>query len=271
MRWIQCAALLAALAAACSKGQDRDDRWVTDPAFPSLSGHNRYLLLVGTPHDPTTPGTGVACESCHGSNASFRSFECTGCHATATTDVFHDGVSGYPVAGAATSADCYRCHPLGLGVMTPEIHAQFFTIGTTSHPAVCTQCHADATRRADLSTLRCVICHATTGTKSGAAFSTAHARVNDYPVSATPDWCIRCHADDQVHPVASHGAFPDPAKIVEGTAGPGLPAGRHTNAGCLDCHTMIPPAFPNATGTPVPNRPWAQNWTVASCNKMGCH
>jgi hypothetical protein len=34
---------------------------------------------------------------------------------------------------------------------------------------------------------------------------------------------------------------------------------------------MIPPAFPNATGPAVPNRPWAQNWAVASCNKTGCH
>ncbi len=260
---------LAALASSgCGKGHDPG--WLSDPAFPSLSGHDAYLRLAGTPHDPTAPGTGVACESCHPA-ATFKAFDCTGCHAPAATDGLHAGIASYPAPGAATSADCYGCHPQGLGVMTPAAHEAYFTMGTASHPAVCTQCHGDPTQRAVLSTLRCVTCHEATPTSTGADLSTAHAKVNGYPTTPTADWCLRCHADDQVHWIATHGAYPDPTGYEPGSAGPGLPDGKHSNAACFDCHTMVPPAFPNPTGTPVPNRPWAQDWSVASCNKLGCH
>lgn len=260
--------LCASLAPACERGHDPN--WLTDPAYPDLSGHDRYLLLARTPHDPTAPGSTVSCDDCHPSTT-FREYDCTGCHLASITDPYHAGVTSYPAAGTATSADCYGCHPQGTGVMTPEQHALYFTMGTHSHPAVCTQCHSDPTRRADLSTLRCVTCHESTPTSTGAAFGTAHARVNDYRSTMTSDWCIRCHADDQVDRIATHGAYPDPTGYMAGSAGPGLPSGKHTNAACLDCHTMVPPAFPNPTGTPVPDRPWAQNWPIASCNKTGCH
>lgn len=269
MRHGHVALLLAALATACG-GEDRDPNWLTDPAYPDLAGHGPYLLLARTPHDPTAPGSTVSCEDCHPSTT-FKEFACTGCHLPAISDPLHVGVTSYPAPGTTTSADCYRCHPQGTGLMTPEQHAPYFTVGTLSHPAVCTQCHSDRTQRAVLSTLRCVACHDLTPTSTGAAFATAHAKVNDYPATPTPDWCIRCHADGRIHRVATHGAYPDPTGYKAGTAGPGLPAGKHTNAGCFDCHTMVPPAFPNPIGPAVPNRPWAQNWPIASCNKTGCH
>lgn len=269
MRHVHLAFGCAAVALACQV-ERHDADWLTDPAYPSLAGHDRYLVLAGTPHDPTAADNPAGCDGCHPSTT-FRVYHCTGCHAVPAADAFHAGVGRYPAPGTVTSADCYGCHPQGVGLIAAGEHERYFPIGTAAHPAVCTQCHADPTRRSDLSTLRCAACHASVATSTGASLASAHAAVNDYPRAPTDAWCIRCHADAQVDAVAAHGAHGDPAGLVAGDAGPGLPAGKHTNAGCLDCHTMVPPAFPNPAGAAVPDRPWAQNWPIASCNKTGCH
>ncbi|HVB30979.1 MAG TPA: hypothetical protein VNE60_05575, partial [Gemmatimonadaceae bacterium] len=52
------------------------------------------------------------CADCHTSPTNFAVFTCTGaCHAQATTDSHHSGVSGYRYESNA----CYACHPRGQG------------------------------------------------------------------------------------------------------------------------------------------------------------
>jgi hypothetical protein len=227
--------------------------WVTDPG---IDGHAVYFPLSGTVHDPSGLASVTSCAGCH-PGTSFREFVCVTCHTATLTDPLHPGVSGYPT-GAATSADCYRCHPQGAGI-APADHGIFFPIGTPSHPPLCGACHTNAQARSDPATLACASCHA--GRPGFTA--TAHAGVAEYGaiVSVTSPWCVRCHADDQVDRVAQHGAQRGSA----GTAGSG--DGRHGTR-CFTCHSMIPPYF-GGTGPGLPNRPWAQDWKQSTCSP--CH
>jgi hypothetical protein len=241
-----------ALVAACAGEPSDAHPWLTTPG---VAGHEPYLLLAGTPHDPSLAGAPVSCEGCH-PGESFRTFECTGCHGRAAMDPIHSAASGY-VAGAVASADCYACHPRGIG-LTPATHSRLFPIETAAHPAVCTQCHADSASRQDVARLLCASCHA-----RQPSFGTAHARVKDYPLAPTSEWCLRCHADGRVLRIADHGRLPGP----EGDGGPG--DGDH-DTHCFQCHTMVPP-LPLFGGPPpgVPDLPWAQDWAAVTCDR--CH
>ncbi len=198
---------------------------------PGVAGHAAYLPLSGTAHDPSAAAATISCESCHPSTT-FKVFDCTSCHSSAVCDPYHAGVSDYPAAGTVTSADCYRCHPQGSSLMSPAQHAPYFAIGTASHPALCAQCHTDPTNRSDPGKLV----------------------------------CLSCHADDQANPIAAHGRQPGPAGSP-GSAGPG---DGHHDTHCFQCHTMVPPlALFGGPGPGVAGRPWAEDWTVATCSK--CH
>lgn len=217
--------------------------------YPGVDGHGAYLPLRGTSHDPTAASAVVSCDGCHG-GTTFREFTCTGCHAAAQTDPIHSSLAGY-VAGAVTSADCFRCHRDG-SAMLPADHARYFPIGTASHPTTCSTCHLDPRARRDVTQLACVTCH-----EGRSGYATVHARVRDYPAAPTPASCLRCHADGQVDRLASHGRRTAPGGDAEG-GGPG--DGDHDTR-CFTCHTMIPP--------PAAGRSWAQDWSQASCS--ACH
>lgn len=230
--------------------------------YPGIDGHAVYLPLRGTAHDPAGLASATSCEGCH-PGTTFTAFTCTGCHTGPLTDPIHvasgSAVAGY-VAGAVTSADCYRCHPQGTGI-APEAHGLYFPIGTADHPAVCTTCHTDPVARRDPTKLACLSCH-----ERRPGYGTAHARVRDYPVAPSSPWCLRCHADGQVDRVASHGRRTAPGGDAEG-GGPG--DGDH-DTHCFTCHSMVPP-YPlfGGLGAGVPNRPWAQDWNQAGCTP--CH
>jgi hypothetical protein len=226
--------------------------WLTSPG---IDGHAVYLPLRGTAHDPSGAASDTSCEGCH-PGTSFREFVCTGCHTAPLTDPLHAAATGY-VAGAVTSADCYRCHPQGAG-FAPADHARLFPIGTAAHPSICGTCHTDLAARSDPSRLACVSCH-----QARPGFATAHANVRDYPVAVSAPWCLRCHADGQVDRVADHGRRAGPP----GTGGPG--DGDH-DTHCFTCHSMVPPyALFGGPGPGVPDRPWAQDWTQSTCRP--CH
>lgn len=239
------------LLAACGRGKSSAP-WVTDPG---VAGHAQYLLLSGTPHDPSAPGSTVTCASCH-TGASFKEFDCLGCHGsqglgqTALT-AFHvnAGVTGFAWASAA----CYHCHPDGLGV--PADHStRFFPIGTASHPAVCSSCHTAPASPTDptattVANLACASCHRAQAAPGDLA--TLHAQVSAVafdPATATSADCLACHADDAVQSVTAHQAkFP----IAKGS-------GSHDTA-CLTCHTQSRADKPYA----------AADFTAFDC--LACH
>lgn len=231
------AGALAALSACGPAGKDKDANWLT---VPTPASHASYYPIAGTPHDPTAPGAVISCSSCH-SGATFTTFVCVGCHTPAETDPIHlPGIPGY--ASPPTSQDCFACHKDGAATMAPEAHAQFFPIGTTSHPASCVSCHAAGASKGDLSALACATCHET---RPG--FGTAHAAVDGYPQSPTGADCLACHDGSLVHRIADHQArFP----IAAGSA-------THDTA-CLDCHTG-----------PRADKAWAADFGAFAC--VACH
>lgn len=263
----QAVALAATALAGCSNQQEAP--WLT---YPGLEGHAAYFPLVGTSHDPSTLASVAGastdyCGNCH-AGTSFTLFVCTTCHTHALVDPIHVAslVPEY-VASTVTSADCYRCHPQGAG-MSPAVHATWFPIGPgTKHPAVCRSCHTDPVVRTDVSKLGCVGCH-TSSSFADPLVVHSTAGVVDYwrnAVPMTPRWCLRCHADGRIgKTVAGHDRIQMP-----GGTDLGGPANHGT---CFGCHTMRPPLF-GGIGTPVPNRPWAQDWRqTRSCSGGGgCH
>ena len=56
-------------------------------------------------------GAGGVCSTCHTNPSDYKVFQCTGCHAKASTDSHHNGRTGY----VYNSANCYACHPRGSG------------------------------------------------------------------------------------------------------------------------------------------------------------
>jgi Zn finger protein HypA/HybF involved in hydrogenase expression len=110
---------------ACVSCHQADYNGTTDPAH-SAAGfstacqtcHNTTSWAGATfDHDglyfPIYSGTHAgrwsACSDCHNSPSSYLQFTCFTCHAQATTDSHHTGVSGYSYDSNA----CYRCHPKG--------------------------------------------------------------------------------------------------------------------------------------------------------------
>jgi hypothetical protein len=234
------ALLLASGLAACERSSATTP-WLT---YPGVDGHSRFLLLAGTPHDPSVPPGGgapaVTCNDCHG-GSSFAQFDCLGCHAHSDQTALASLHLGAGVTGFSyDSPSCYRCHPDGLGV--PADHStRLFPIGTPSHPAVCTSCHTDLSNRIP-ATLACASCHA-----GQPAFAGKHGGVKDFPASPASADCVRCHADDQVNRVADHQAqFP----IASGSA-------THDTA-CLACHPQL-----------RTDKAWGTDFNAFSCT--GCH
>lgn len=222
--------------------------------YPGISGHSRYLLLAGTPHQPDQGET--TCESCHpATSTTFADFTCTsgGCHAPAETDASHAGLTGYAYA----DRDCYACHPSGTAA-PPNHTPDFFPVGSgTDHEGIrCLECHTDLTRPRDPTAFACASCHqardgfGTAHTVAGHAILVVHTSTTaSTPVPLTPASCLRCHADSQVDRVASH---------PRGESGFGQ--GDHRTAGCLTCHTGF------RSGT----KSFGANWDSASgCS--ACH
>lgn len=228
----------SALALAACSGGGTSAPWVTDPG---VAGHARYLPLANTVHDPGAAGATIGCDDCHGRYDTFRKFDCTTsrCHLPAATDAIHVGVvADYPQPVA--SADCYRCHPTGVGSF-PD-HPRFFPIGAgTAHDLGCARCHLayDLASRRDPANLGCAACHAQT-----AGFATKHGAVKDY--DATSPGCVRCHGDSQVDRVAAHAQFP----IAPGST-------THDTA-CLHCHPAL-----------RTDKPFAADLSRFDC--LGCH
>ncbi len=176
------------------------------------SAHTAFRIDAGAPHDAS------ACLECHPSwrtdkpwGASFSQQTCTGCHDRATTSGIHGGMGGYEWSTGA----CLLCHPDG-SVGAAVDHTGFFPIGaTTAHREVpCAECHSDPVVHERVA---CATCH------TAVTMSAAHLAVRGFAQSSPS--CLRCHADAQVDPVASHGS---PVFRIA--------SGRHQKA-CYDCHT----------------------------------
>jgi hypothetical protein len=54
-------------------------------------------------------GAAGVCSTCHTNPSDYKVFQCTGCHAKATTDSHHTSRTGY----VYNSTNCYACHPRG--------------------------------------------------------------------------------------------------------------------------------------------------------------
>ena len=220
------ALLLLSLLSACSATPPTDAPWLT---APDRTSHAEKFPLVGTSHAATD------CNACH-TGSTFTAVDCTTCHTQAKTDPIHLGaVTGY----AWASATCITCHRSG--AISPVDHTAHFPIGAgTSHALACAECHGDAARRSDVSTLRCAECHA-----ARPGFAAVHGAVKDF--TATSPACLRCHAELPVVTVASHQArFPIAA------ASPS-----HTTA-CLQCHQGL-----------RADKPYAADFAAMTCT--ACH
>ncbi len=223
----------AALAfAACRAGEDAP--WLT---APTPEAHARYFpVSQGTAH------AGATCDDCHGGFDTFKRFDCIHCHDARHTDPtvvagWHAGVPGFTF----TSESCYGCHRDGRGIFVN--HAAFFpTDAGTAHGAVaCSSCHLDRTNRLSLG---CAGCHP----HDLATAEAQHLRVAGYAFDS--GLCVRCHAEAQVDPIASHLPFRlDPGAIH---AGPDL------GGTCLRCHPSV-----------RADKPWAADFTVRTCED--CH
>lgn len=239
-------AALALALAACANPADLEAPWLT---YPGYDGHASYFPLVGTVHDAPT----ADCDACHGAFDTFKQFDCVTCHQArpATPDLIHAGlVAGY--VSPPASADCLRCHPTGASIMAD--HGRYFPIGAgTPHNLACSQCHADPTKRSDLSKQQCNVCHVA---KNASGMTLAHTRSaigSDYTASQAcggasattcPQSCLRCHATGEVITVTGHPTF----------SGRRIP---HEGATCLECHDaplrtdlVASPVAPSTT--PVP-------------------
>jgi hypothetical protein len=252
--------VLALAVAACESTGTDESPWLT---YPGYTGHSQYFPLVGTVHDAP-----IDCDACHGAFDTFRQFDCVTCHDARpnTPDLIHVGlVAGY--VSPPASADCLRCHPTGTSVMAD--HGRFFPIGAgTPHNLGCSQCHAVATARSDLSKQQCHVCHVTRDAAGLASAHSSSAIGTDFTASEAcggasattcPQSCLRCHADGQVNPVSGHPSFD----------GRRLP---HEEATCLQCHDA--PLRTDLVASPVPPNttpvPYAADFASdpADCAKL---
>jgi hypothetical protein len=279
--------ILAAVTLAACGGDGSTAPWLTDPG---VDGHAKYLPLVGTAHDPSTHPS-ITCASCHpATTSSFRQPVCTGCHTqTETTSLHTSAATGTvlddyswtppPASGVRWQRPrCLGCHPQG-GV--PDlVHDRYFPIGAgTPHDRTCGACHGDALEKENVAQLRCVTCHSSSAVK--VRLPGPHAtflRADSYPAAPTAADCLRCHARAQVDRVASHGTRAGPSGF--GPAGPW--DGVHGTSGgavnCFACHNARPPSL-GGPGPGVPDRPWAQDWSIpastanqtAATACRGCH
>ncbi len=154
--------------------------------------------------------------------ADFTSNDCLACHAQATTAGIHGTVTGYAYA----TASCLSCHPKGT-TDPPASHAGLFPVGAgTAHAGVfCYQCHTDFTAPNNTANFACATCHTSIDPSISTKHTGASIPVTDF--AATPQMCLRCHADSQVNLGSSH------------PRGDSTPSGNghHLTAGCLKCHS----------------------------------
>ena len=204
--------LVVALVACGGDPQVQQAAWLT---MPSRTSHARYF-----PIDTGDTHATAGCNDCHGGFDTFAKFDCLGCHTPAATTPFHAGVPGY----LPDSQACLTCHPDGRSP-APANHPLFFPIDAGSaHAAVsCRQCHTDLANPVPAN-FACATCHAAIDSTLATKHTGASIPVKDF--SATPEMCLKCHADSQVNLGASH------------PGGDGTPSQNsdHRRAGCTTCH-----------------------------------
>lgn len=193
--------------------------------------HSTFFPIAST----DTHG-GIACSTCHTNPNDRKDISCTGpgCHENPKTDGDHTGVDGYEYV----SKSCYSCHPDGkVGIGD---HSPYFPIDTAAtHTGIgCSTCHATPTNRKDVSCAASGACH------PAGATSTEHGVVGGYSFSSP--LCLRCHADSQVDPVATHKPF-------------NISSGSHGKRSCIVCH----PGFRS-------DKPWGADFASLDCF-AGCH
>lgn len=221
---------------------------------PRVAAHQaRFPIAFPPPAGSATHET--ACLDCHQAlradkpfAADFGAVTCVACHAQAATAPLHAAVADF----RWDSPSCFQCHPSGTAASV-EHEARFPIAAGTRHAGVtCAECHLDATRRGDVTTLACASCHVRLDASLAARHTatTLAVVVRDYV--ATPAGCVRCHAEGQVDRGAAHPRGDD------------TPSGEsdHRTAGCTRCHS----GFRSA-------KPWAASWAstpgCSSCHRNG--
>jgi hypothetical protein len=204
---------LVALVACGGDPQSQEAAWLT---MPSRASHARYFPIdTGSTHET------AGCNDCHGAFDTFAKFDCLGCHSPAVTTPFHTGVPGY----LPESPACLSCHPDGRSP-PPANHPLFFPIDPASvHSAVsCRQCHTDLANPTVPANFACATCHTAIDGTLATKHTGASIPVTDF--SATPEMCLKCHADSQVDAGGNHPRGDD------------TPSGNgdHRKAGCTKCH-----------------------------------
>lgn len=222
------------------------------------------------PIDPFAVHNGFVCGECHTKPADKTVFTCTSsCHEQSATTALHHGIADFRY----DSPSCLSCHPQGVADATID-HSMFPIGAGTKHPLGCSQCHQDASKRQDLSTLACVSCHATKGVDA------KHAKVADYTPSATasPSTCLACHAESQVMKVASHTMFPIAfGRINHDTLCLGCHDAKRADKpyaadfkvpNCITCHTMHPNTTQAALGS---SHATVAGYAYATPQCLSCH
>lgn len=195
---------------------------------PSRHTHEPYFPIEAGKH------AGIDCNKCHGGFATFRDFDCLGCHADPTTTPGHASVSGY----AWDNPACYSCHPQGVANGAGD-HARYFPIAAGAKHAgiACATCHVAP---ADRKQVDCTGCHE----HSGPAMAHVHLDVGGYEFDSAH--CLRCHADSQTNRVADHSRF---------LIGAGA---KHFQQSCLRCHAQL-----------RADKPFGAEFRQSDC--LGCH
>ena len=191
--------------------------------------HQPFFPIASAPH-------AADCNVCHGGFDTFAQFDCSGCHAAATTDAQHAGLSLEGLSYRYESAACYDCHPLGKAERFD--HRAIFPIapGDLHAGLPCAQCHEDP---ADRTSLACVSCHT-----QSEDLPAAHQGVGGFAEQTA--LCLRCHPEGQAHRLVDHLPF----SIVSGAA--------HYTRPCLSCHPRM-----------RADKPFGADFTEYECT--GCH
>jgi len=142
-----------------------------DAIFPINSGPHAGLWNGQCSPCPTDPNSRIV-------------FTClaAGCHAQPETDATHNLITGY----AYTSAQCYACHPTGLGGTFPQ-HDPIFPIYSGTHRgrwSTCASCH---TVTGDRSQFICL----GSGCHNLSEMNNHHLGVPNYESTAAA--CYTCH------------------------------------------------------------------------------
>lgn len=212
-----------------------------DGSIPAF--YHSFPITAGTTHDPP-----IGCADCHGATRAVADLRCTTCHdhAQAATDAIHAGVAGYAYGSPA----CYDCHPTGSSSLPANHDTALFPVtGSQNHDVACSQCHGATKALADLT---CTTCHTQpeTATQHSRIPATTRGRQDGLPYvnyQWSSVYCVKCHADDQVHPISTHPPFDG-----------GLDREGH-GPFCLTCHQVA-----RSSGMT-----WAASFSQFTC--LACH